>query len=88
MAILKVDACLLKPFTTRNLLLKLSHVLHPGPRAFGTVPSASSGMRLRARECAVTFLAVQPVRIRFVSFASALGKSPPPLPAPRKPSLG
>ncbi|MBA3833441.1 MAG: response regulator [Chthoniobacterales bacterium] len=32
MAILKVDACLLKPFTTRNLLLKLSHVLHPGLR--------------------------------------------------------
>ncbi len=30
MAILKVDACLVKPFTTRNLLLKLSHVLHPG----------------------------------------------------------
>jgi PAS domain S-box-containing protein len=30
MAILKVDGYLMKPFTTRNLLLKLNHVLHPG----------------------------------------------------------
>ena len=30
MATLKVDGYLMKPFTTRNLLLKLSHVLHPG----------------------------------------------------------
>ncbi len=30
MATLKVDGYLMKPFTTRNLLLKLNHVLHPG----------------------------------------------------------
>jgi len=30
MAILKVDGYLMKPFTTRNLLLKLNQVLHPG----------------------------------------------------------
>ena len=30
MAALNVDGCLTKPYTTRNLLLKLSHVLHSG----------------------------------------------------------